>query len=239
MCIRDRRANLAVFMYDYENLQFQATDPDVFQGGVANIPDSEMSGIEVEVTALITDNVSLDVKMSKLDSEVLTQPQYGVIDNSTANDGIPFGAECLTGANSDQTFLGFCYEDIRLGNAQDITGNELAKSPDLTMDITLSYEEELPSGSVLSSSLGWVYRGDFMQRVNNNTLIDPIDAYTIINFTASLQPEGSNVSYDLLIMNATNEDAVNSSMTDVFGANATGLELIPPRQIMARVTAKF
>ena len=240
------RANLAVFMYDYENLQFQATDPDVFQGGVANIPESEMSGIELEVTALITDNVSLDVKMSKLDSEVITQPQYGVIDNSTANNGIPFGAECLTddtldapAFNSNKTYLGFCYEDIRLGNAQDITGNELAKSPDLTMDVTLSYEEELPSGSVLSSSLGWVYRGDFMQRVNNNTLIDPIDAYTIINFTASFQPAASNVSYDLMIMNATDEDGVNSSMTDVFGANATGLELIPPRQIMARVTAKF
>ncbi|MBV31821.1 MAG: TonB-dependent receptor, partial [Porticoccaceae bacterium] len=96
-----------------------------------------------------------------------------------------------------------------------------------------------PSGSVLTSSLGWVYRGDFMQRVNNNTLIDPIDAYTIINFTASFQPANSSLSYDLMIMNATDEDGVNSSMTDVFGANATGLELIPPRQIMGRVTAKF
>ena len=107
------------------------------------------------------------------------------------------------------------------------------------MDVTLSYEEEFPSGSVLSTSLGWVYRGDFMQRVNNNPLIDPIDAYTIINFTASFQPAGSPVSYDFMIMNATDEDGVNSSMTDVFGANATGLELIPPRQIMGRVTAKF
>ena len=27
------RANIAVFSYDYENLQFQATDPDPFRGG--------------------------------------------------------------------------------------------------------------------------------------------------------------------------------------------------------------
>ncbi len=46
------RANIAIFSYDYENLQFQATDPDPYRGGVANIPESEMTGIEVEFDAL-------------------------------------------------------------------------------------------------------------------------------------------------------------------------------------------
>ena len=41
------RANIAIFSYDYENLQFQATDPDPYRGGVANIPESEMSGVEI------------------------------------------------------------------------------------------------------------------------------------------------------------------------------------------------
>jgi iron complex outermembrane receptor protein len=47
------RANIAIFSYDYENLQFQATDPDPYRGGVANIPESEMTGIEIEFTGLI------------------------------------------------------------------------------------------------------------------------------------------------------------------------------------------
>jgi iron complex outermembrane receptor protein len=43
----------------YENLQFQATDPDPYRGGVANIPESEMSGLEVEFKGLLTDSLSL------------------------------------------------------------------------------------------------------------------------------------------------------------------------------------
>ena len=37
------RANISAFYYEYQNLQFQSTDPDVYRGGVANIPESEMS----------------------------------------------------------------------------------------------------------------------------------------------------------------------------------------------------
>ena len=40
------RANISALYYEYQNLQFQSTDPDVYRGGVANIPESEMSGLE-------------------------------------------------------------------------------------------------------------------------------------------------------------------------------------------------
>ena len=39
--------NAAAFFYDYEGLQYQATDPEVFQGGVGNIPESEIFGAEL------------------------------------------------------------------------------------------------------------------------------------------------------------------------------------------------
>ena len=44
---------------------------------------------------------------------------------------------------------------------------------------------------------------------------------------------------DLKILNVTDEDGVNSSMTDVFGVAATGLELIPPRQFMVRLRMSY
>jgi iron complex outermembrane receptor protein len=37
----------------------------------------------------------------------------------------------------------------------------------------------------------------------------------------------------------TDEDGINSSMTDVFGIAATGLEFIPPRQVMTRISYDF
>ena len=58
------RANIALFTYDYSNLQFQATDPDPYRGGVANIPESEMSGLEVELQALFSDNLSMDLNLA-------------------------------------------------------------------------------------------------------------------------------------------------------------------------------
>ena len=76
------RANIALFSYSYENLQFQATDPDIYRGGVANIPDSEMSGLEIEFTGFLTDSLSLDMNLAFLDSEVTSD--YEALDNVLA-----------------------------------------------------------------------------------------------------------------------------------------------------------
>ena len=43
----------------------------------------------------------------------------------------------------------------------------------------------------------------------------------------------------LIALNITDKDGMNSSMTDVFGVAGTGIELIPPRQIMARIGYTF
>ena len=42
-----------------------------------------------------------------------------------------------------------------------------------------------------------------------------------------------------MLLNATGVEGVNSSMTDVFGVAATGVEYIAPRQFMVRVTKDF
>jgi iron complex outermembrane receptor protein len=41
------------------------------------------------------------------------------------------------------------------------------------------------------------------------------------------------------LLNAADKNGLNSAMTDVFGVAATGLEFIPPRQIMTRLSYKF
>jgi iron complex outermembrane receptor protein len=49
----------------------------------------------------------------------------------------------------------------------------------------------------------------------------------------------NNFGLDVLLLNMTDEDGINSSMTDVFGVAATGVELIPPKQIMTRISYDF
>ena len=213
------RANIAVFSYEYENLQFQATDPDPYQGGVANIPESEMSGLELELTGLISDELTLDMNFAFLDSEVTSD--YMALDNVDAY----------------QYFFG--EEDLRYGLRKNISGNELAKTPEFTADITLTYETMMSSGTQFTGIMQFIKRGEFQQRVNNNPIVDAIDEYDILNFTASFDFVGDKWGLDLMILNASDEDGVNSSMTDVFGVAASGIELIPPRQIMARLSMNY
>ena len=213
------RANIAVFTYDYDNLQFQATDPDPYRGGVANIPQSEMNGIEVEFTALLSDSLTMDMNLAFLDSEVTSS--YEVLDN----------------VDVYQYFFG--EEDLRYGLREDVKGNKLAKSPEFTADINLTYETILASGNEFSSIVQFIRRGDFEQRVSNNSLVDSIDAYNLFNVTASIDFVSSNTGIDFMLLNIADKDGINSSMTDVFGVAATGLEYIAPRQFMVRFRREF
>ena len=77
-----------------------------------------------------------------------------------------------------------------------------------------------------------------MQRVSNNPVVDVVPGYTVFNITVGLD-FNNNLGVDFMLLNITDEAGVNSSMTDVFGVAATGLELIPPRQFMTRIRYSF
>ena len=212
------RANLAIFDYSYDNLQIQATDPDVFRGGVVNIPESEVSGVELEFTGILTDSLTLDANLAFLDTEITGSFLY------------------LDNINAEQ--YGFGQEDLRLAAATDIRGNELAKSPEYTADISLTHVADFPSGSTMTSTLQYIYRGEFFQRVANETAQDFVPAYEIINLTFAVDFSDS-MGLDFVFANLTDEDGVNSTMTDVFGTAGTGVELIPPRQFFTRFSVDF
>ena len=212
------RANISAFTYDYENLQFQSTDPDIYRGGVANIPESEMKGVELELIGLVSESLSFDFRVAYLDTEVTSS------------------FEALDNLNAELYFFG--EEPIRYSLREDIRGNELAKSPELTANLGIEYNTETQYGP-LTTTAELIYRGEFQQRVFNNPFIDKVAPYSILNFTASLDLIGDQWGIDLMILNAGNKHGMNSSMTDVFGVAGTGIEYIPPRQYMGRVSYSF
>jgi iron complex outermembrane receptor protein len=212
------RANVSAFMYDYENLQFQSTDPDVYRGGVANIPESEMSGIELELIGILSDSLSMDLRLSTLDTEITSD--YEALDN----------------IKSELYFFG--EEPQRYALRENIKGNRLAKSPEFTANFGLQYNGELKSGVPLRATAEVVHRGDFQQRVFNSPFVDQVDSYTIVNLTTSLEINDS-AGIDFMVLNASDKDGVNSAMTDVFGVAGTGIELIPPRQFILRVRKSY
>ena len=211
-------ANIAIFDYTYKNLQVQGTDPDVFKGGVVNIPESEVQGLELEFTASLSDSWTIDANLAYLDSEITSSFEY--LDNAKAQQ------------------YSFGNESNRYDLREDVKGKELAKTPDLTADISLIYSTQLASGDVLNSSLQFVKRGKFFQRIVNNPVQDPVDGYEIINFASGVD-YASGWGFDIIVTNVGDEDGMNSAMTDVFGVGATGIEYIPPRQLMTRISYDF
>ena len=225
------RTNLAAFWYDYKNLQFQATDPEVFQGGVGNVPEAEVYGAELELLALLTEALTLDLKVSYLHSEIS--------DSFLALDNVASDAATNALVAGGTSLFSPAVEQARAAAITDVRGNELAKTPSFTADVSLRYERPVGDRGDFRGTLQYVRRGSFEQRIFNNPLTDDVPSYDVVNLVLSFDIAGGAWGIDLLGLNLGDEDGVNSRMTDVFGVGATGEELIPPRQVQARLRVRF
>ena len=226
------RLNTAAFLYNYEGLQYQATDPEVFEGGVGNIPDSEIYGAELELSAFLSDDVILDLRMSWLDTEITAD--HLALDNVES--------ESATNALLAQG-IGLFSNDVqiaRAGRIQNVRGNELAKTPSFTGNVALNWTDDLSWGE-LKGTIQYTYRGGFKHRIFNNNQTDVVQNYDVLDVMLGFYPAGAQNSlrFELIGKNLFDKDGINARFTDVFGVGATGDELIAPRQIMLRIGAEF
>ena len=225
------RMNTAAFYYNYEGLQYQATDPEVFQGGVGNIPKSEIFGAELELSAFLSESLILDVRLAWLDTEITAD--HLALDNvqSEAAGGALVGGGA--GLFSPEV------QQARSSAVQNVNGNELAKTPKFTGNVALNWNTDIASWGELNSSLQYTYRGGFKHRIFNNDATDVVPSYNVIDLVVGLRPEGKDWRVELIGKNLTDEAGINARFTDVFGVGATGDELIGPRQFMARFSMDF
>ena len=225
------RMNTAAFYYNYEGLQYQATDPEVFQGGVGNIPKSEIFGAELELSAFLSESLILDVRLAWLDTEITAD--HLALDNvqSEAAGGALIGDGALLFSPEVQ--------QARSSAVQNVNGNELAKTPKFTSNVALNWNTDIASWGELNSSLQYTYRGGFKHRIFNNDATDVVPSYNVVDLVVGLRPEGKDWRVELIGKNLTDEAGINARFTDVFGVGATGDELIGPRQFMARFSMDF
>ena len=226
------RLNAAAFYYNYSDLQYQATDPEVFNGGVGNIPESEIYGAELEFSAFLTDSLILDARMAWLDTEITSD--HLALDNVQS--------EAAGNALLGQGFNLFS-DEIQVARAaqiQNVNGNELAKTPSFTGNIALNWTTDIESWGEMRSTIQYTYRGDFKHRIFNNAETDVVPSYDVLDLVVGFYPgEGDTWRVELVGKNLTDEDGINARFTDVFGVGATGDELIGPRQLMVRFGVDF
>ena len=226
------RLNAAAFYYDYKNLQYQATDPEVFNGGVGNIPESEIFGAELEFSAFLSDSLILDARIAWLDTEITSD--HLALDNVQSEAS----GNALLGQGFD-----LFSDEIQIARAeqiQNVNGNELAKTPSFTGNLSLNWTKELEAWGEMRSTLQYTYRGDFKHRIFNNADTDIVPSYDVLDLVVGFYPGASESWHvELVAKNLTDEDGINARFTDVFGVGATGDELIGPRQLMVRFGMNF
>lgn len=219
--LNDRfRANIAAFHYKFNNVQIMGTDPDPFRGGVVNLPKTETFGLEGEFTWLIGESLRLDLLASYLDTEITADAFQ--LDNVVA-DTASFAFD----------------EALRAEQIVNLRGNELAKSPDITADLTLRHTADVGAGT-LESAIHLKHRGEFYHRVFNSPVTDLVDSYTLLNLVFNYELENQPWDFSLSVYNLTDvDDAVSGQFTDAFGIAATIQNFVPPRQVIGRVRYRF
>lgn len=209
--------NAAAFLYDYKNLQFMATDPLPFSGGVDNVPDVEIYGAEFELSAILTDNLRFDGSLAWLEGEI--ESDFIALDNVfvVGSFDVPFN----------------------LTQVQNLKGNTPPKLPKFAINLRFTHTYQISGHGTLTSRLQYSYRDDYQYRVFNNSDFDIVPSYDLWNLNFLYEPDNADWTIELIAENLADDDAVNSRFTNSFGVGHTSEELVSPRTILVRLGYKF
>lgn len=128
--------NSAVFQYDYEDKQVRGKVDIALFGPLdrlVNIPESTITGVESDIVAQLTDELTLTASVTYLQSEV---DKYPMLKN-----GVPFAFDAY-------------------GVNRDLSGVDLPFTPELSYSLDLDYRTILQSGATLFMGANIVGQSD-------------------------------------------------------------------------------
>jgi iron complex outermembrane receptor protein len=224
------RVNLSAFYNQIRDFQVDSEDPIPFQGGLTNINNAHVDGVEVEATQLLPYNLRIDANLTLQQSKVDSHQQ--LLDPALAEqidiaNGGPFN-----GNDVADRFLAFG------APSGDVYGHQLPKVPPFTFNISLQHSLYFGDGSSLTSSIHFVYRNPYYFRIYNNNTTDLVPSQNQIDLNFSYKTQ-AHWHVDFLVTNLTDNATVNSRYTDNFGTFITANYYTPPRQFIGRIGYEF
>ena len=223
------RLNVVGFIYDYENLQFMQEDAVPFAGGTGNIPETDVYGIETEFNVLLSDTWQLGGHVTWMDGEF--KQDFFTLDVVDFREGLAPDVGLFTQEGFDLR--------LALSQSTNLNGNKPPKLVDLTVRLALTNERTLAGGSVLTSRLEYIHRGEYQYRVYNNPLVDTVPSYDIVSLYFDYSPADGPWGVSVGLTNITDEDGVNSRFSNPFGVLQTSEEFIPPFEAIATIRYNF
>jgi iron complex outermembrane receptor protein len=122
--------------------------------------------------------------------------------------------------------------------AQNLNGNSTAKTPKWQGSVNAAYALPMTSG-IVTPRVEYIYRGKFIYRMFNNSTLDQVPAYSLVNLHIDYKPNDNDWTFSLSASNLANKNGINSRFTDPYGIGQTSNEYIAPRQIIAKVGYEF
>jgi iron complex outermembrane receptor protein len=225
------RINVSAFYNKIHDYQVDSEDPLPFQGGLTNVKSAHVYGVEAELTQLLPYNLRFDgnatVQTSKVDShQQLLDPAVAEAIDIAA--GGPFN-----GNDVNNRFAAFYMP------SGDVYGHKLPKVPPFTLNLGLQHTLNFSDGGSLTSSLHFTYRSPYFFRIYNSPTTDKVPSQNQFDLNVSYRAKGGRWHADLVVVNLTNSDSVNSRYTDNFGTFITANYYVPPRQFIGRIGYSF
>lgn len=207
------------FAYDFRNYQqiitvldySSAQDRPVDRMVIANIPNVDVMGIEIEGSFAATDALTLSgfvaLQQSELGTIVTTESRDP---NSTFRT-----VDYIDSVGNPQTAI--------LAEAFDFKGNDLPNAPDLKYSVMADYAFDGLNGEFMLSG-SYSYVGERFARISNAP-ITKLDDYGRFDASLTYFPSDANWQISLFAENLTDEIGIqeleNDSYADGFTANAT------------------
>ncbi len=191
------RLNGAVFYQDFLNKQVstQVTDPDtgILSPRILNAGEAEVWGLELDVLWLPTENLSLNLSYTWLDTEYTDFKS-----NTTGVGTIAYVGNCTPRVEAGRTVCEVSYD-----------GNELEDAPEHALVGGARYQDTLAGGT------SWFIEGDFEFQDDryegaDNALVLP--SYWLWNFRLGLMTE--NIDVVAYVDNAFDDDTVKTGFSD-------------------------
>lgn len=228
------KTNVAAFYYQYKNMQYIEADPYPYTSGIANIPSIHIWGAEFEANYLaMKDRLHLGGNLTIEEGSI--EGNFSTLDATKVHSIESSNTACTNGG---AYYSANCWAAVIAGATTNVGGNSPAKMPSVSGSVSAAYDFAVPHGT-LTPGIQYVYRGGMWARIFNDSSLDKVGAYGILNLNLKYVPDDSNFTYSLVATNVTNEAGVNSKYTDYYGTYQTSVQYIPPMQVVGTIAYAF
>ena len=184
--------NVTAFYTEYENYQAQSLILDDTGAAIStlnNVGELETKGVELESTALVGDNLTLNFNVAYIDAEMTSFE----------------GATCYAGQTEETGCI---------NREQDASGGELPNSPDWKWTLLADYRIEMasmPFDGFLNFS--YVWQDEVQFRLDQNPL-STYDSYGVGDFSLGIHERDNDRYRITLFVNNFTDENFSSRITD-------------------------